>query len=176
MTVRKLTELGEIMQLAFVPQDFEATIAHWVKKGAGPFHVLRNNKAEWQTCYGREAYPMLDVALGHWGDMQIEIIRQTSPEKTVYTDWFNDRRAGVHHTCIVVKDIDEVRAACAEISAPIVLDARVSGTQWFYADTGGGPGTLLEVIQYGEQARGLMHMIREAARDWDGSDPVREIG
>ena len=64
MTQKSLANLGPIMQIAFVPKDFEATIDHWVKKGAGPFFVLKGTKAEYQTCYGKEAYPILDIALG----------------------------------------------------------------------------------------------------------------
>jgi len=175
MTKNSLAKLGEIMQIAYVPKDFEATIDHWVKKGAGPFFVLKGTKAEWQTCYGKEAYPILDIALGHWGDMQIEIIRQTSPEKSVYKDWRDAGHEGVHHTCIKVDDIDAARRECEAIGAPIVVEGRVGGTQWFYADTGGGLGTYLEVIHYPPGQEGLMTMIRDAARDWDGSNPVREI-
>jgi catechol 2,3-dioxygenase-like lactoylglutathione lyase family enzyme len=175
MTTKSLANLGPIMQIAFVPKDFEATIDHWVKKGAGPFFVLKGTKAEYQTCYGKEAYPILDIALGHWGDMQIEIIRQTSPEKSVYKDWRDEGREGVHHTCITVDDLAEAKRACEAVGAPIVIEGRVGPTEWFYADTGGGPGSLLEVIRYPPGSEGLMTMIRDAARNWDGSNPVREI-
>lgn len=175
MTTKSLASLGEIMQIAFVPQDFEGTIDHWVKKGAGPFFVLKNTRAEWQTCYGQESYPILDVALGHWGDMQIEVIRQTSPEKSVYKDWRDAGREGIHHTCIIVDDLDAAKRECEAIGAPIVIEGRVGATEWFYADTGGGPGSLLEVIRYPPGSEGLMTMIREAARNWDGKDPVRQI-
>ena len=172
MTAQSIAKMGELMQIAFVPQDFDATIAHWVKMGAGPFFVLRGNQAEWHQAYGKECRPTLDIALGQWGEMQIEVIRQTSPEKTVYSDWFNAKKEGVHHTCIVVEDIDALKQQCEAEGMPIVIEGRSGANRWLYADTGGGQGTYLEAIQCDP---GLNDMLKAAHRDWDGSDPIREI-
>ena len=175
MSRKTIAELGEIMQIAFVPQDFDATVKHWVKMGAGPFFVLRGNQAEWQTAYGVECRPVLDIALGQWGDMQIEIIHQHSPEKTIYSDWYNAGGEGVHHTCILADDLDETRQRCVDAGFDIVIEGCANGSRWLYADTGGGPGTYLEVLERSGGAIGLTEMLKEAHRNWDGSDPVREI-
>ena len=38
-----LASLGDIMQLAFVPSDFDAAVRHWTEvMGAGPFFLLPN--------------------------------------------------------------------------------------------------------------------------------------
>lgn len=175
MTKETIANLGEIMQIAFVPQDFDATIAHWVKMGAGPFYVIRNNQAEWQTAYGNECRPVLDIALGQWGEMQIEVIRQSTPEKTIYSDWFNSKSEGVHHTCIVVDDLDNAKQRCVDMGFDIVIEGRANGSRWLYADTQGGPGTYLEVLERSPGTAGLTQMLKDVHRDWDGSDPVREI-
>jgi len=175
MSQNSIAEFGEIMQIAFVPQDFDATVAHWVNMGAGPFFLLRNNQAEWHQAYGKDCRPVLDIALGQWGEMQIEVIRQHSPEKTVYSDWFNAKKEGVHHTCITTSDIDALKQACIDKGFEIVIEGRASGTRWFYADTGGGDGTYLEAIEREGGSAQLTKMLKDLHRDWDGSDPVREI-
>lgn len=175
MTRQSIAGLGEIMQIAFVPQDFDGTIAHWVKMGAGPFYILRDNQAEWHQAYGKDCRPVLDIALGQWGEMQIEVIRQKTPEKTVYSDWFNAGKEGVHHTCILVEDLDELKRRCEAEGFEIVIEGRAGDTRWLYADTGGGPGTYLEALENAPGQPGLNDMLKAAHRDWDGSDPVREL-
>ncbi len=175
MTAQSIARLGEIMQIAFVPQDFDAAIAHWVKMGAGPFYIIRNNQAEWHQAYGEDCRPVLDIALGQWGEMQIEVIRQKSPEKTVYSDWFNAGKEGVHHTCIVVDDLDEVKRRCEEAGCEIVIEGRAGANRWLYTDTGGGAGTYLEALEMPAGVPGLNDMLKAAHANWDGSDPVREL-
>jgi hypothetical protein len=84
---------------------------------------------------------------------------------------------GLHHTCVLTDDMAAGRAACACVGAEIVQEATVpGGVEVFYADTGGGPGTMLEVLKPSVDLLGLFAMMRAAARDWDGSDPVRLVG
>ena len=44
------------------------------------------------------------------------------------------------------------------------------------ASAGAGPGGVIEYVKLMEGGSGLFAMMREAARDWDGSDPVRKLG
>jgi hypothetical protein len=175
MSRNTLSNLGELMQIAFVPQDFDGAIRHWLDMGAGPFFLLEDNQAEWVSAYGVELPLTLDIAMGNWGEMQIEIIRQKSAGKTIYSDWREAGREGVHHTCIMVADMDEAREACRTQDFAIVHEGRHGGSEWFYADTGGGPGTLLEVLRMPPGAPTMADMTRAAARGWNGEDPVRKL-
>ena len=36
-----IAEIGPVMQIAFVPDDFDAALAHWTQvMGVGPFYLL----------------------------------------------------------------------------------------------------------------------------------------
>src|SRR5262245_54422914 len=94
---RPLTALGEIMQLAFVPEDLDQAIAHWLKTGAGPFFILRNATFREVAFNDRPTEVVLTVAFGYWGDMQIEIMRQENDTPSVYTRWRAAGREGLHH-------------------------------------------------------------------------------
>ena len=38
-----ISSLGEIMQLAFVPSDFDAAVKYWTEvMGVGPFYLIEN--------------------------------------------------------------------------------------------------------------------------------------
>ena len=173
---RKLSALGDVMQLAFVPGDFDATLKFWSETmGVGPFYVLRRNKTEWARYRGVETLPELSVAFGHWNDMQIEIIQQHNDVPSPYRDWRLSGAEGLHHVCIILDDIAAARRVCEDAGCEVIFDGRSGDTHWSYVDTDGGPGTLLEMIQHAPPSRGLMDMIRDAARDWDGKDPIREL-
>ena len=112
MATGRIADLGDIFQLSFVPQDFDGTIQYWLNLGAGPFFLVRDAMIEWQNAGGETEHCRLDSATGQWGDLQIEIIHQISPERTAYSDWYNARREGVHHTCMAVDDIRQARKRC----------------------------------------------------------------
>ena len=45
-----------------------------------------------------------------------------------------------------------------------------------YVDTEGGPGSMVEILKATPGGREFFAMMREAARGWDGTDPVRRLG
>jgi len=163
--------LGELMQMAFVPQDFDGAIQHWLNMGAGPFFLLQDIRAEWLSSYGIETPLVLDVALGNWGGMQIEIIRQKSGGRSIYSDWFDAGKESLHHICMVHEDIETAKSLCRKSGFEIVLEARNEKIEWFYADPQGSNGILIEVINTAVPAS----MTRDAALNWDGSDPIRVL-
>lgn len=173
MTAKRFTELGEVNQIAFVPEDFDAALRFWVETmGAGPFFVLRNSIAG----AADETNPALDIALGHWGEIQIELIRQLNDAPSPYKTWRDAGGSGVHHICIAVPDLAEAKQLVAQKGMEVLLHGKANGAEWIYVDTGGGPGTIVEIIQHSPASQGLMDMVRQGAANWDGTDPVREIG
>ena len=45
-----------------------------------------------------------------------------------------------------------------------------------YVDTGGGPGSIVEILQLSTGTDGLFGMIKAASVGWDGSEPLRKLG
>jgi hypothetical protein len=65
----------------------------------------------------------------------------------------------------------------AEFGGEILVEAKVAGGgHVFYVDTGGGPGTILEILQPSPGSGGLFQMIKDASVGWDGSNPLRKLG
>lgn len=167
--------LGEIIQIAFVPKDFDAAIQHWLKMGAGPFFVLADVKPDWSRAYGVEIDSVLDLAFGNWGELQIEIIRQKDDARTIYSDWLDAGHEGLQHTCLRVDDMAKAKQICLDNGFELAHEGGYRGAEWAYFDTHGGPGTMLELVCNPEGSLGLAKITRDAARNWDGTDPIRYV-
>jgi methylmalonyl-CoA/ethylmalonyl-CoA epimerase len=173
---QRIADLGQIMQLAFVPSDFDATLKFWTgAMGAGPFFVIEHDKPEWAYYRGQRTEPDLTLAIGHWGDMQIEIIQQHNEAASPYRDWRLGGGEGLHHTSILIDDMAKARAVCAQVGAEPVYHGSAGNAEWIYVDTGGGQGTIVEMLRHTPATRANMLRIRDAARDWNGLDPIRSI-
>ncbi|WP_242128035.1 VOC family protein [Sphingobium sp. Sx8-8] len=172
-----LKALGEIVQIAYLPSNFEAALDHWTKTmGVGPFFMLQNIQLGAMKYEGQPTDALFSIAIGYWGDIQIELIRPENDAPSVYTGPYAVKDQ-VHHVCLFVDSIDDARRACAEIGAKTLLEGKVGDTgEVIYIDAGGGPGHVIEMLQPMEGSDALFAMMREAARDWDGSDPLRVIG
>jgi hypothetical protein len=82
----------------------------------------------------------------------------------------------LHHVCIFVESIVQARQACAAIGAEVLVEGKVGDSgEVIYVDAGGGPGHVIELLQPMAGSEGLFQMIKDAARDWDGSDPLRTL-
>ena len=173
-----IADLGEIMQLAYVPADFDAALRHWTQVvGAGPFFALDHVQLEDVRYCGAPSTIDFSMALGYWGDMQIELIRQHNDAPSIYKAWRDAGHEGLQHVCILVDDIAHARAVCAAAGATVAQEGRMAGGgEVIYVDTGGGPGTMVEILQPGPGTRGFFTMMRDAARGWDGSEPLRRLG
>ncbi|AZI35721.1 hypothetical protein NT2_11_00330 [Caenibius tardaugens NBRC 16725] len=169
--------LGDIIQIAYLPADFDGALRHWTETmGVGPFFLMENVRLGDMRYRGEPSDAVFSIAIGYWGDIQIELIRAENDAPSIYTGEYavTDR---MHHVCIFVASIADARKACAEIGAEILVEGKVGDTgEVIYVDAGGGPGNVVELLQPMEGSEGLFAMMKQAARDWDGSDPLRKIG
>ena len=175
-TQTQIAALGDIMQLAFVPDDFDAAIAHWTKvMGVGPFFLMEGIHLEGMKYKGEPTDAVFDLALAYWGDIQIELIRPRDDHPSIYTGEYGAVQ-GLHHVCILVDDIEQAYRVCGEQGAEIVIEGALGDSRVIYVDPGQGPGSLVEILQQGEGGPALFSMIKQAGVDWDGSDPLRSLG
>ena len=170
----KVSDLGEIMQLAYLPTDFDATLRYWTETmGVGPFFEIRDIQLGNMRYRGEASDARFTIAIAYWGDVQIELIRAENDAPSIYVGDYavKDR---LHHICILVRSIEDARRACAEAGAEIIVEGEVGEDgAVIYADFGGGPGHLVELLQPVSGSEGLFDMIRQAAQGWDGTEPLR---
>jgi methylmalonyl-CoA/ethylmalonyl-CoA epimerase len=170
-----ISDIGPVMQMAYVPTDFDAAVTYWTQTmGVGPFYLLENIKLDNARYLGGPYECVFSIALAYWGDVQIELIRQENDAPSIYR---GAEGAGLHHVCLLTDDIAAARATALAAGATILVEADVGADGGvLYVDTGGGPGTIVEILKPATGSDGLFAMIKAASVDWDGSEPLRRLG
>jgi hypothetical protein len=168
--------LGRIEQLAFVPSDFDAAIEHWTQTmGVGPFFLIENIHLDDMQYRGEPTDARFSVAIAYWGDVQIELVRAENDAPAHYNGEYAvpDR---LNHVLQIVDDWDVAVRAVEKAGAEVIVSGGVNGGKVMYVDPGYGPGGLVEILCPVQGGAGLFDMIKAAAANWDGSDPVRKLG
>lgn len=170
-----ISAIGPVMQFAFVPKDFDAAVRHWTETmGVGPFYLIENNFLEDGKYLSDPYHCVFSIAIAYWGDMQIELVRQENDAPSIYRGAEGE---ALHHTCILTDDIVEARRIAEEAGAKVLVEGKVGADgHVLYVDTGGGPGTIVEILQSATGTDGLFAMIKAASVGWDGSAPLRKLG
>ncbi len=171
-----IAALGPIVQLAFVPSDWDATLEYWTKTmGVGPFFLIENVALEDMRYRGDPSDARFTVAIAYWGDVQIELVRADNDSPAHYNGEYGVKDR-LHHVLIMVDDWAKAERAIAEANAEVIVSGKFGGGDVAYVDPGSGPGGLVEIIVPGAGGPELFAMMKAASVDWDGSDPVRKLG
>lgn len=165
--------LGEVMQMSFVTRDFDAALAFWGRTfGVGPFFVNERVVLEDVRYRGQPTDIDFGMAIAYWGDVQVEIIHQRNDAPSIYKEWLDAGHEGLHHTCVLVEDMTNAREVCAKAGFEVIQEGKIPGGfgEVIYVDTGGGPGTIVEILKISPRGHESFAKMREAARNWDGSN------
>lgn len=170
--------LGPVMQNAFVVPDLEHAIGHWTQiMGVGPFFLFERIAFTEYVFRGRAVQPMaLTIAIAYWGDLQIELIRQLDDSPSIYTEFQAAHGSGLHHMGVMSHALDAELAELARRGVRPVQQGSLPGMRFAYIATDHHPGGMIELIEATRGAQALFERMREAARSWDGRDPVRRVG
>ena len=168
---------GPVMQLGFVVPDLEAAIGHWRSKiGLGPFFVLSG--VEFAELRYRDQPTRVDmtVALAQWGEVQVELIQQLNDAPSIYQDYPGRGLGGLQHVGVMTGSLDAHLARLAPLDIrPVQWGSTANGMRFAYLDTGAIPGSMVELIESGPAINEFFALVRSAAQDWDGRDPVRRL-
>lgn len=165
----------ELMQNCWVVPDLEKAMQQWLSMGVGPF--FRRDADYPDALYRGRPEPLaFKGALAQAGPVQIELIQQTSKGPSAYRDIVPEGGSGFHHMCRIVHDvageIARLRARGIEMASEF---RSVGGAQVAYADTRREMGCMLELVPAEPVLIHLFRDVAQAARYWDGSDPIRML-
>jgi hypothetical protein len=168
---------GPVMQLGFVVRDLDAAMNHWIDKvGIGPFFVLEHVQFAEAYYRGARAEVDMSVALAQWGEVQVELIQQFNEAPSIYSSFPARDQGGLQHVGVmtnsVADDLERLRGAGIE---PVQWGSTANGIRFAYVATDHHPGGMIELIEHGPAIDGFFRMVREAARDWDGTRAVRRL-
>ena len=170
-----LAALGEISQLAYVPTDFDKSVEYWTKTmGVGPFFLFENIALENMRYRGQSTDARFTVAIGYWGDVQIELIRAENDAPAHYNGEYGIKDR-LHHVLLLTDDFSAAEQAFEDIGAETIVSGVFGGSRVAYVDPGDGPGGIVEVLETNDDIKGLFAMMKDAAKNWDGSEPLRKL-
>lgn len=171
---------NRIIQMAWVVPDLERAMRAWINtNGVGPFFVAPLSNLVDELDYRGQAVnlPETDVrlALAQAGDMQVELVEQRCATPSFYRELVPAGRAGLHHVAIIAKDYDREIAAYEERGFGVATRGALGDVRWSYLDTGPTLGCATELLEANPLIDGFFNMVRDAAKDWDGRDPIRTL-
>ena len=119
---------------------------------------------------------MVSIAFANSGDLQLELIEQEDDSPSIYREFLDAGREGFHHLAWWAEDFAAVARAAQDAGWPIVHAGNAGGmAQFAYYDPGGVTSTVIEIMELTDATRWLVATVRDAAADWDGTDPVRNL-
>jgi hypothetical protein len=167
---------GSIRQNAYIIEDLDAAIAEWVRMGIGPWFTIREMTQHGLVYRGAETAPTLSIGFANSGELQIELIQQHDDGPSVYREFLDAGGRGFHHIAFWTDEFDATMAAATNAGYPTVCEGNAGGvTKFGYVDAGGFSSTVVEVMELNDATRWMGTTIRDAAIDWDGTDPIRSL-
>lgn len=174
---------GEMRQIAFVVRDLDRALRYWTETiGVGPFFMIRDLVPDrWFYREMPAAPPRITIALGFSGEFQVEIIQPHDDNPSAYRDFLVAGREGFQHVSswMTRAEYDREREHLRKTGVVAVHEGSIPGNNirfaYFATDVETG-GFLYEIAEVKEPpVYEMMMMIRDAAKTWDGKDPIREL-
>ena len=159
--------INTIYQTCFVVTDLEASIKEWTEKlKIGPFLVFESF-----VMNDKEGGPLpfdIKIGLAYSGDSFIELIQPNDDRPSIYSEVAKNG-GGFHHIAKLTSDLDASIAESEAAGYPLaVLGHFEPNNRLAYVDARSTYGGYMEYVEYNEFIGGLLHYMRDAAKNWDG--------
>ena len=168
------TNIGTILQWGYaVKGRIEPIAEEYAKKlGVGPFFVIKNATFKEFIHKGEPQDPLIQTAIAYWGDIQIELSLCINGAKTHH---MLGHKTGLHHVCVAVDDLYDTIARF-NLEDKIMQTVVSSGGQRnIYVENYIPGGYHLEIAEKNESTFTAFDMMKNAAKTWNGTRPVRDI-
>ncbi len=167
--------LGTITQVAYVVEDLDSALRYWIDiMKAGPFFVFEHAQMEDQRYRGGASNVDVTLAVGNSGDVQIELIYCENDEPSVYKEFLDAGKSGVHHVGLMPENYAQTCALYQSLGCEPAFECSISGTKLVYFDTVAQLGHFTELWERSESFLQFQAVVREAAVNWNGENPIRQ--
>ena len=165
-----MPDFGDIRQLGYVVRDLAPAVDAWSRElRVGPWTIIRNITLR-SVYRGEPSEPLIDIALGYRGQMQIELIEQRNDAPSPYRPYIERGHYGLHHTAFLSERIDADVSRAESAGLQVVCDIRMPmGGRYVYLQSEGlGPGLYIELLEATPMLRQMFSEGIAAAAGWDG--------
>ena len=169
---------GPVCQNGYVVRDIQAAMDHWIEvMGVGPWYYIGRVKTDYFRYRGRESDVEMSIALANSGALQIELIQQRNAAPSMYTEFLDAGREGLQHMSFWTTDYQALYDRALALGYKVGHEGRIGGEKgrFAYFDTEAHPGTVIEISDISGGKGRFFERIRQAAANWDGTDPIRLV-
>jgi len=107
--------------------------------------------------------------------MQIELIKQHCNTPSLYNEYVNNEKGGLHHLCCLTQDIEnDIRILESQGYINLQGGKTQDNGQFAYLDTPERERPIFELAQLSEGGLSFFAMIEEAAKNWDKKTTLME--
>jgi hypothetical protein len=167
----------DIVQIAYHVTDIHQAALKMVDTlGAGPFFISENILLSAATHRGEATDFIHSSAYGQWGAVMVELVKQEDDEiKTPFRDMYQKDQEGLHHTAIIVDHFDDTVAHFQKQGLELATRCftKSGNVEFGFIDATATMGHMIEIYEGSDPLLGFYQLVRSAAVDWDGSDPLR---
>lgn len=155
---------GPVTQLCWVTEDIDATEAFLSAQfGVPRWTRLPDIRFDPENCtlHGEPADFTVHVSLGYAGDLQLELIQPVSGT-SIYTEFLESSRPGLHHLCFEVDDMDAALEAAAAAGVEVVQAGSMmgGGMRFAYLDGAAHGVPYVELAWLGPDIRAFYEALR----------------
>ena len=162
-----------IVQVAYFVNDARAAALNAVRDyGAGPFFLVERIALKW----GEPEAFLHTSAYGQWGPVMMELVQQDEEGPSPFRTMYRPGEEGIHHMAMMVPDLRGAYQEAERLGYTLAGRAMTqNGTEFAFIDTVARLGHMLEIYERSDALIGFYEMVRHAARDWNGEEPIRVL-
>jgi hypothetical protein len=165
--------------MGYVVRDVLGAMDAWVEHGVGPWFYIEKVQPDWFRHRGIDSPLEMSVAIANSGDLQIELIQQRNDAPSLYKEFLASGREGFQHVSYWTTDYQALHDRALSTGFLVGHEGSIGGEQgrFAYLEHPSSPetDTLIEISDVSGPKGPFFTHIREAAADWDGSEPIRKL-
>ena len=168
---------GPMRQVGYVVRDIEKAMNHWATVcTVGPWFYFERSAFQTFVYNGRNYDDIqISVAFANSGDIQLELIHQRCNTPSMYQEFLAAGHEGMQHWSSWPENYDELYKRALDHGYTVCQEGTHTRGPFVYFRNEGHPGTAIEMSELSSGRRRFFDMVREAAIDWDGRDPIRRM-
>ena len=167
------SDFGKVIQHSYIVPNIEDVVPRWATLGVGPFFLGPPASIEEYYYRGEKCDCSLRVALGFWGDIEVELLEPVGNDKTFYSDTLSKAPGQLNHFASIVGDVDALISEHG-LQGQVVQHGTASGVRFAYVEDLLPGGLLLEIFEETPLVATSFQAILEESRKWDGTRPLRK--
>ena len=168
-------KLGPPVQIAYAVNDAFEAAQRWAHNfGAGPFFISEHIEVTDVLYRGASGIFDHTSAYGQWGEIMVELVQDHGVGSSAVRDLYEPGEEGLHHLAYFVEDIDQATSALHDQGFDLAMSALARGTTRFhFIDAVAQLGHFFELYEPNDGLTYFYEHVKEAAKNWDGVDPIR---